>query len=194
MSRKYFYDFMGIQNDEIAEPKKIIKGRDIKPKTSDDIKSYNDSAISDKTTNTVEVQKNNNTSRYIRAISIKNPDINSVLYKNKNLNSIIVTMLQCVSDVSEVNYYGVSTYLDIFRGSESKRALKADFDQLEAYGKLRYVKREDLKYIMEWLIKNGYLLQTKSYYPVLHPTYKGMHYNENVTEKILHKLKEELER
>ena len=84
-----------------------------------------------------------------------------------------------------LKYYGVSTYLDIFRGSESKKSVKADFYQLEAYGKLRYVKREDLKYIMEWLIKNGYILQTKAYYPVLHPTYKGMHYNENVTEKIL---------
>ena len=44
------------------------------------------------------------------------------------------------------------------------------------------------------LITNNYILKTKDQYPVLHPTYNGMHYAEKMTEKQLKQLKKYLER
>jgi len=48
--------------------------------------------------------------------------------------------------------------------------------------------REDLSVIVEWLIENHYILQTKGQYPVLHQTYNGNHYNETITKGQLTKL------
>lgn len=48
--------------------------------------------------------------------------------------------------------------------------------------------------MITWLITNNYILKTKDQYPVLHPTYNGMHYAEKMTEKQLKQLKKYLER
>lgn len=47
--------------------------------------------------------------------------------------------------------------------------------------------------IIEWLIKEHYMLKTKEKYPVLHSTYEGLHYSETITEGKLKKLKKYLE-
>ena len=47
--------------------------------------------------------------------------------------------------------------------------------------------------MITWLITNGYILKTKGQYPVLHPTYNGIHYAEIMTEKQLKKLKKYLD-
>ena len=61
------------------------------------------------------------------------------------------------------------------------------------YGKLKIVRRDDLITIIEWLIENHFILKTKHpTYPVLHPTYEGMHYDETITANKLKKLFERL--
>jgi DNA helicase-4 len=55
------------------------------------------------------------------------------------------------------------------------------------------VSREELQTIIEWLIANHFMLKTKGQYPVLHPTYEGMHYGEKITVLKLKKLKKCLE-
>ncbi len=47
--------------------------------------------------------------------------------------------------------------------------------------------------IVEWMIENHFILKTKGQYPVLHPTYEGMHYDEIVTGGMLKRLKKYLE-
>lgn len=64
---------------------------------------------------------------------------------------------------------------------------------LDGYGKLSGVKREDVEFLVEWLIENGFILKTKGMYPVLHPTYNGNHYSEIITRQKLQALKRKME-
>jgi DNA helicase-4 len=57
---------------------------------------------------------------------------------------------------------------------------------------LQGISREELTAIVEWLIENHFILKTKGKYPVLHPTYEGMHYDESITSNKLKKLSEYL--
>ena len=82
---------------------------------------------------------------------------------------------------------------DILRGSQSKKLLAAGLDKLSSYGKLSNIPREDVQFIIDWLIRKGFILQTKGMYPVLHPTYNGQHYQETITRQKLLALKKELE-
>ena len=116
-----------------------------------------------------------------------------VLHAGRDLNQTVGLTLACLSHMSESKYYGVTTLVDILRGSQSKRLLSAKLDQIPEYGVLCGMKREDLSALVEWLIENHYILQTKGPYPVLHPTYDGMHYAETITVRKLEKLKEYLE-
>ena len=81
---------------------------------------------------------------------------------------------------------------DVLRGSSSKKLLSAELNLVVEYGKLVAIKREDIIVIIEWLIANKYILQTKGPYPVLHPTYEGTHYSDTITPGKLKKLLEEL--
>ena len=83
---------------------------------------------------------------------------------------------------------------DVLRGSENKRILDSGLSQLPLYGKLSEFSREDVTSIIEWLIENHFILKTNHpKYPVLHPTYEGMHYNEVITVNKLRRLQKFLE-
>ena len=114
----------------------------------------------------------------------------SVIYKGVDLNYVIHTILQCLSEVSEKRYYGVTVLVDILRGSKNQRITNAELNALSKYGALSNVSREDLEVIIEWLIEKHFILQTKGQYPVLHPTCDGEHYNEKITKQALNKLLE----
>jgi DNA helicase-4 len=83
--------------------------------------------------------------------------------------------------------------VDVLRGSESKKLLAGELNRVDGYGKLTSVNREDLTFIIEWLISNGFILQTKGQYPVLHPTNKGLNYNSTMNTRQLQTLKRGLE-
>ena len=62
-------------------------------------------------------------------------------------------------------------------------------DKLPEYGRLKKIHRDDVILVIEWLIENHFILKTKHpTYPVLHPTYEGMHYEETITANKLKKL------
>ena len=52
--------------------------------------------------------------------------------------------------------------------------------------------RKKLWILIDWMIENEYLLQTKGQYPVLHPTYNGRHFSETVTEKQMEELRKKM--
>ena len=182
LSKGAFYSIMGIKDDVPAKPVETVRGIDVKPK----------SRGSEKTTDDKNSSEKNIEFNYERII-IQKPDINPVLYKNMDLNDIVTTILQCVSDVSEIKYYGTNIIVDILRGSESNKIDRERLSELDEYGKLSGIARADLYYIVDWLIKNKFLLQTRGKNSVIHPTYNGIHYNETIKEKMLLLLKEELE-
>jgi DNA helicase-4 len=125
---------------------------------------------------------------------IAQANVKSVLYKGLDLNYVIHTILQCLSDLSEKRYYGVTVLVDVLRRSKNQRIKDADLNATKNYGALSNVSREDLEIIIEWLIEKHFILKTKGMYPVLHPTYDGTHYSEKITKQGLNKLLQLLER
>lgn len=128
------------------------------------------------------------------SFQIKKANIEPVMYNNIDLNDVVYTILQCLSRISEKHFYSISILVDILRGTTSKQLLKQDLENILEYGKLKRYSQEDLICIIEWLIENHFILKTKnSKYPVIHPTYDGIHYDEIITSKKLKKLQELLE-
>ncbi len=125
-------------------------------------------------------------------VYIKMAEVDEIFYKNANLNYVVHTILQCVSDMSAKQYYGVTVLIDILRGSHSQRIEQKKLDQLEQHGALNNLSRDDLETIVEWMLDMHFILKTKGPYPVLHPTYEGTHYNETLTSSALMKLHNKL--
>ncbi len=123
---------------------------------------------------------------------IKKASLKTVAYEDADLNEVVHTILQCLSHISEKRYYGITILIDVLRGSQSKRVAEAKLNEILEYGKLNRISRDDLNIVVEWLIENHFILQTKGQYPVLHPTYEGTHYSETMTDKLLKKLHERL--
>jgi len=163
MTPKYFYEYMHISDVPPADPVVIPKGSDIKPKAS-----------KAKTAPEVQGEKH-----------IQTPELKKVDYDGLDLNVTLVTILNTLSNVSRKKYYGITMQVDILRGSQNRRLVSDGLDKIDGYGKLSHVKREDVQFLVEWLIENEYIRQTKGPYPVLHPTYNGEHYDEVITRQKL---------
>ena len=104
-----------------------------------------------------------------------------VLYKYFDLNDCVYKILSGLNHVSEHYFYGVRVITDVLRGSQSDRIIKASLNEVPEWGALKKVSREDVIAMINWLIDNSFILQTKGKYPVLHPTYNGLHYDETIT-------------
>ena len=167
---------MNINDLEPGNPVIIPKGLDIQPKKK---------GVSDKPV----VKPKPEERVLIDAVETK-----AVMYNGNDLNQVIVTILQCLSDISAKKYYGATTLVDVLRGSQSKKIQDGGLDAINGYNALSGLSRDDLAFVIEWLISNGYILQTKGLYPVLHPTNKGINYSENMTNQKLYVLKRALEK
>ncbi len=176
MSPRYFYNFMNINDLEPGNPVVIPKGLDIQPKSKTSVEKP-------------AVDQKPEERKIIDAVETK-----AVIYNGNDLNQVIVTILQCLNDLSSKKYYGTTTLIDVLRGSQSKKILSGGLEAIDGYSKLSGLSREDLTFIIEWLISNGYILQTKGPYPVLHPTNKGINYAEYMTNQKLHALRRALEK
>ena len=178
MSPKYFYEFMHIADPEPAAPVVIPKGYNIKPKQE--------------TPATAAVES-------IEPVvpsegDIQAPEFIEILYNNVDLNRTIATILQCLSEISSKKYYGSTVLIDVLRGSANKRIKADSLNITQTYGALSHIGREDVSYLVEWLVRKEFILRTKGMYPVLHPTHKGLHYTETITPQQLRALKKELEK
>ena len=120
--------------------------------------------------------------------TVNNTNVIAAKFKESELDNIVRIILQCLSHVSEKHYYGTTILIDVLRGAKSKRILDATLDRLDEYGSLKEIQREHLIVIVEWLIDNHFILQTKGQYPVLHTTYESTHYDEIITPQLLKKL------
>lgn len=130
--------------------------------------------------------------QFTKTETIAKPNVKVFSYEERNLNDIVHTILQGLSNVSAKRYYGISVLTDILRGANSQKIKGAELDSIPEYGALRHIRREVLVSIIEWLIEQKFILKTKGTYPVLHPTYDGMHYAESMTNAKLKKLQAHL--
>lgn len=177
MSPKYFYEYMGIKDAMPSPPVEIPKGYDIKPKDEPETAEPKVRVASED-----------------EILVINAPQIKPVIYKNTDLNITLVAILQTLMDISHKKFYSSEVLTDILRGADSDIIRRDKLFSLAAYGRLSDLSREDVMYLIEWLIEKKFILQTKGNYPVLHSTYKGIHYEETMTSQQLHALRKVLEK
>ncbi|MBR6934082.1 MAG: UvrD-helicase domain-containing protein [Clostridia bacterium] len=177
MARSYFNSYMGIKDDTPAKPVEIKKGYDVirkEPHPPFNVAGEENGAEGDAP----------GRAQIIKASVSANDSLTEAT------NEQIYTVLQCLLDISRRRYYGVTILTDVLRGSENKR-IKADkLDLVKGYGQLAHLRREQVAALIEWLIGQHYILQTKGSYPVLHPTYEGIHYSESITAGKIRNLSE----
>ena len=176
MSPKYYYEYMGIKDTTSAAPMIIPKGIQIPPKNQP-APNETDEPRNLKTTS------NNAFGETMKEVS----------YKGSDLYTVLETVLQTLSEISENRFYGMTILTDVLRGSENNKIKAGKLDFSNGWGKLKALPREDLLFIIEWLIEKHYILKTKGMYPVLHPTYEGTHFSETITRGQLLALKRKLE-
>ena len=174
MSPKYYYEYMGIKDTEPAAPIIVPKGRDIKPKNQ---------GISRDLENTPKAER----------VVIGKANIPGILYRDMDLNSVLQMILQCLSDISINRFYSSNVLIDLLRGVEPLSVKDVTLMHVEGFRKLQHIPSEDLEFIVDWLIEKKYILETKERYPVLHPTYNGVHYSETMKKSLLMDLKKRLE-
>jgi DNA helicase-4 len=175
MPPKYFYGLMHIKDEQPAPPVIIPNGMEIK--TESDNNETESNLISEKEQD--------------RAINI--PELKPIEYHGYDLNQTLGTILNALSEICEHKFYGSSVLVDVLRGAQSKTIQTDHLDRSVSYGKLADVPRDDILFIIDWLIQNNYILKTKGPYPVLHPTYNGEHYGEIITRQKLQGLRLKLQ-
>lgn len=129
----------------------------------------------------------------IDTVMLKRPEIEIVMHRNYSLNDVVHNVLLTLQHISKHKFYGVTMLLDVLKGETTERIVKNKLNEVEGYGSLAEVDREELSIVIDWMLGEHMILRTKENYPVLHPTYEGMYYNETLTAKRLKKLKERLE-
>jgi Superfamily I DNA and RNA helicases len=174
MSPKYYYEYMGIKDTALAAPVIVPKGRDIKPKNS-------------------AIARDQEPARKPERTVIEKANIFGIFYRGLDLDVVLQIALQCLSDISINRFYNSSVLIDILRGNEPLQVKDISLMQVEGFGKLKTVDRGDLEFIVDWLIEKKFVLETKERYPVLHPTYNGIHYGETMKKSLLIDLRKRLE-
>ena len=171
MTPSYFYEYMHITNTEPVAPIVVPKRYNIKPGK----------------------QKPASAPATESPVTIQVPDIKPIEYLGMDLNVALGTILKTLSALSAKKFYGITMLVDVLRGSHSKRIQADGLARADGYGSLANVKREDVQYLVEWLIENGFILKTRGQYPVLHLTYNGEHYSEVISRQKIQVLKKKLE-
>lgn len=175
VSKKQFYEMMGYTPDPIVPEKEKGVNRERKDSRQPENKNQPERAV------------------VPEDIIIEKGDLSVIEYKGWDLNESVYTILSALQKISAVRYYGTTMLMDVLQGEKTKRLLDAKLNTIPQFGRLASLSREELYAMILWLIKNNYILKTKGQYPVLHPTYNGMHYAETMSEKQLKQLKKCLE-
>ena len=171
MSPRYYYNVMNINEEEVGNPVFIPRGLDIK--LDHEIKP---SPAEEPTTEEIHI-----------------PELKPIEYHGYDLNQTIGIILNTLSEISTKKYYSAATLVDVLRGAQSKMVVQFKLDQMQCYGKLSGIDQDELHFLVDWLVENGFALKTRGLYPVLHPTYNGIHYGEVITRQKLQALKKKIE-
>jgi len=103
------------------------------------------------------------------------------VYKDHNILEIAGTVLQCLVHISEKKFYGETILIGSLCGSSDKRILHDGLEKLPEYGNFSYLGRSNVRKVVDWLLEQHYILETKGANPVLHITNEGLHYKEHMT-------------
>ena len=126
-------------------------------------------------------------------VDVVKAELKLVEYEGKDLNEVVYDVIRALQDVSRIRYYGVTVLSGVLRGLDMKKITDNRLNEVPEYGMYSDLSYYTVRKLIEWMISEHYILQTKGDYPVLHSTYEGLHYSESITEGKLRKLKKELE-
>lgn len=126
-------------------------------------------------------------------VTITRANLEPVLYGEYDLNELIFTIVKALQSVSRDKFFGVTTLVEVLRGSENKKIFENQLHAVDEFGSLKEMPHETVVSVIEWMIAEHLILKTKGRYPVLHSTYEGLHYSEKITVQELKKLKKYLE-
>ncbi|MBQ2082089.1 MAG: hypothetical protein II468_00425, partial [Lachnospiraceae bacterium] len=140
--------------------------------------------------NISEIKWNAADEDYVNVIKAK---VNDIFYEDIDLNDALYSVICAVQDISRIRYYGLTLLCDFLRAVENYKITDNGLDKLPQYGIFKKYSYYTIRSIVEWMISEHYLLQTKGNYPVLHSTYEGLHYSESINEGKLKRLKRYLE-
>lgn len=190
ISKPQYYEMMHLSPDEPACEYH-------KEHISANSNEYTDqSYCSDKRNSTFENNNEKSNAHKSPHIVLKNACSNnrstnlSVAYKKLDLYVVLRTILSCLVNISHIHFFGITTLTDVLRGSDSSKISSRGLQNVAEYGAFKsLLTREEIIFIIEWLIKNHYILQTNnSKYPVLHITNDGINYDNCISKMSLVKL------
>ena len=127
------------------------------------------------------------------SIDIQKADLKPIFYEGYDLHEVIFIIVNALQDISKERYFGMAILIDVLKGVESKKILENNLDKVTGFGALKDMPWETVQAIAEWMLAEHMMLKTKETYPVLHPTYEGLHYSEVITKNKLNKLKKYLQ-
>jgi DNA helicase-4 len=139
-----------------------------------------------------DINEKENDSNNDDFVEVIRAEIKPVLYKNMDLNVVIFNIVKVLQDISLIRFYGITILCDVLRGSNNVREIENKLDEINGFGIYKKLPNEMIKTIVEWMISEHYILQTKQLYPVLHSTYEGLHYSETISERKLKHLRKVL--
>ena len=178
INKKSFYEQMGYEPDETQEEKTVTVPTE---------KMHADAAVP------VQEPVSKVEEPEVEAVEILKADKKCVYYKNHDMNEMVFIVLNALQNISRIRFYGVTMLTDVLKGEKTQRICERKLDELPEFGAFSDIPRIHIQDIIEWMISEQFILKTKEQYPVLHPTYEGMHYSEFITEGKLKKLKQYLE-
>jgi len=172
MTRAQFYSQMGIAEDVPTSSAAFRGESDIIPGEKAEIQIAEPETVTESSDSDVIVKADfDSDSDAVRAV-----------------NEDIYAILCCVSDISRIRFFGISTLADVLRGSESKTVSRFRLNETEWYGKLSELPRIDLLKLINWMIGKKLIRLTRGKYQVLHPTYEGTHYSEFLSRKLIEEI------
>ena len=185
MSAKYYYDYMHITDTEPVKPVIQSTGKDIRPKSriliEQDAKNGKE-IISEETLKKGQVimPEQKEKQKPEQKPESDHSTEREVLYKDIDLCEAVPQILRCLSAISQKHFYRGEILADVLTGSVQKKEKAAGLEKAEGFGSLTALDRREILYIIDYLIKKEYIRKTNGLRPVLHPTYKGIHYEETL--------------
>ena len=86
----------------------------------------------------------------------------AIVLDGKGVVRIIITACEAIGKVQR---FGVSMLVNVLRGSKAQRLLDYKLDELDCYGALKWIKKEDVFNIIEILVEENFLFRTRGLYP-----------------------------
>ena len=102
---------------------------------------------------------------------------------------IVRTILSCLINISENKFQSLTALIGTLQGSKRKAVVNNNLQNAKEYGSLSYLRRAEIRVIIQWLLDNHFMIKTKGSYPKIHITYEGNHFEESITPGQIRKLK-----